>query len=77
MSIGQVDINDNRDSEISSAFETGLFKPEGEKTPDSGSLVSLEGVAVHYGIPPVELPRAACNADAEALVRKLGRWPQT
>ncbi|MFV1995287.1 MAG: hypothetical protein ACC661_07605 [Verrucomicrobiales bacterium] len=75
--MGQVDIDENQDSEVSSAFEAGLFKPETEKTTDSGSLVSLEGVAVHYGILPVELPRASCNADAEALVRKLGRWPQT
>jgi hypothetical protein len=42
---------------------------------ESNALVSMEGVAVQYGLLPVELPRASCNVEAETLVRKLGRWP--
>lgn len=63
--------------DVSSSIEARLFS--GEKEPDSkpASLVSLEGVAVHFGILPVELPRASCNAEGEMLVRKLGRWPRS
>ncbi len=41
------------------------------------SLVSIEGIAVQFGMLPVELPREACTADAERLVRLLGRSPRT
>ena len=40
-------------------------------------LVSLEGQAIQYGLVPVTLMREACTPEAEKLVRKLGRAPQT
>ena len=48
-----------------------------ESSPFEQSLVSVEGVAVQFGVLPAELPREACTADAERLVRLLGRSPQT
>tara|TARA_R110002096_G_scaffold114770_4_gene248800 strand:+ start:10449 stop:12614 length:2166 start_codon:yes stop_codon:yes gene_type:complete len=42
-----------------------------------GSLVSIEGVAVQFGLVPIDLLREACTADAERLVRLLGRSPRT
>ncbi len=41
------------------------------------SILSIEGTAVQYGLLPVELPREACTADAEAHLRVLGRLPAT
>ena len=41
------------------------------------ALLSIEGVAVQFGILPVSLPRLTCTADAENLVRLLGRAPHT
>jgi len=41
------------------------------------TLVSIEGTAVQFGILPVNLPRLTCTADAESLVRLLGRAPHT
>jgi len=40
-------------------------------------LISIEGTALQFGILPVDLPRQACTADAESLVRLLGRTPHT
>lgn len=40
-------------------------------------LMSLEGTAVQFGITPVHLPRETCSVEAEALLRKLGRFPQS
>lgn len=40
-------------------------------------LMSLEGTAVQFGILPVKLPRETCSVDAENLLRKLGRFPQS
>lgn len=76
MNIGQLEVNEEAPSDVGSAFEARLLGGEKERTPSTGSLVSLEGVAVHFGILPVELPRASCNADGEMLVRRLGRWPR-
>lgn len=45
--------------------------------PEPDLLVSIEGVAVQYGILPIELPRETCTADAENMVRLLGRAPST
>ncbi|MCB1229609.1 MAG: type II/IV secretion system protein [Verrucomicrobiae bacterium] len=42
-----------------------------------GGLMSLEGTAVQFGIVPVKLPRETCSVEAEALLRKLGRFPQS
>ena len=41
------------------------------------NFVSIEGIAVQFGILQVELPRETCTADSEALVRLLGRAPQS
>jgi type II secretory ATPase GspE/PulE/Tfp pilus assembly ATPase PilB-like protein len=40
-------------------------------------LMSLEGTAIQFGITPVKLPRETCSVEAESLLRKLGRFPQT
>ena len=45
--------------------------------PGDDLLVSIEGTAVQFGILPVELGRETCTADAEDLVRLLGRAPET
>ncbi len=50
----------------SSSFVSGL---EG--------LMSLEGTAVQFGLIPVKLPRETCSVDAENLLRRLGRFPQS
>ncbi len=42
-----------------------------------GGLMSLEGTAVQFGIIPVKLPRETCSVEAEAILRKLGRFPQS
>ncbi|MEM7145495.1 MAG: GspE/PulE family protein [Verrucomicrobiota bacterium] len=65
---------------FSSSMEQDLLDPGrglGEDADSNSALVSLEGVAVQYGLLPVDLARATCNVDAESLVRKLGRWPMT
>ena len=41
------------------------------------ALLSIEGIAVQFGILSVSLPRLTCTADAENLVRLLGRAPHT
>lgn len=53
-----------------------LQDPEPDAS-DSDLLVSIEGVAVQFGILPVELPRETCTADAENRLRALGRAPST
>jgi len=40
-------------------------------------LMSLEGVAVQFGILPVTLPRSNCSVEAENTLRKLGRFPRS
>lgn len=40
-------------------------------------LMSLEGTAIQFGIIPVKLPRETCSVEAEATLRKLGRFPQS
>jgi type II secretory ATPase GspE/PulE/Tfp pilus assembly ATPase PilB-like protein len=40
-------------------------------------LVSVEGVALQYGMMPLELARPTCTADAENLLRLLGRAPHS
>lgn len=45
--------------------------------PFAEALISIEGTAVQFGILPVNLPRLTCTADAENLVRLLGRAPHT
>lgn len=40
-------------------------------------LMSLEGIAVQFGILPMILPRETCSVDAENVLRKLGRFPRT
>ncbi|MFT5469351.1 MAG: type II secretory ATPase GspE/PulE/Tfp pilus assembly ATPase PilB-like protein [Verrucomicrobiales bacterium] len=46
-------------------------------SPAADLLVSIEGTAVQFGILPIELGRETCTADAEDLVRLLGRAPST
>jgi type II secretory ATPase GspE/PulE/Tfp pilus assembly ATPase PilB-like protein len=64
---------------FSSGVEQTILDPQRAAGPggEASALVSMEGVAVQYGLLPVDLPRASCNVEAEALVRKLGRWPST
>ncbi len=40
-------------------------------------LMSLEGVAVQFGILPITLPRENCTVEAENALRKLGRFPKS
>ncbi|MDA7598031.1 GspE/PulE family protein [Verrucomicrobiales bacterium] len=42
-----------------------------------GGLMSMEGNAIQFGLLPVKLPREHCSVDAEIVLRKLGRFPQT
>ncbi len=57
--------------------------PAGTPVPGAGllgaleGLMSLEGNAVQFGITPVKLPRETCSVDAESLLRRLGRFPQS
>ena len=39
-------------------------------------MVSIEGIAVQFGLLPVTLVRTNCSAGAEAQLRKLGRFPR-
>ncbi len=39
--------------------------------------MSLEGMAVQFGIAPVRLPRENCSINAEGLLRRLGRFPHS
>lgn len=41
------------------------------------SVVSLEGMALQHGVMPVTLLRESCTPEAEKIVRKLGRLPQS
>ncbi|MFV1994796.1 MAG: GspE/PulE family protein [Verrucomicrobiales bacterium] len=49
--------------------------PAADQFPEG--LVSIEGVAVQFGLLPVNLSRESCSVEAESLVRKLGRAPTT
>lgn len=40
-------------------------------------FMSLEGTAVQFGLLPVKLPRETCTVEAETVLRRLGRFPQT
>ncbi len=42
----------------------------------AGSLFSVEGIAVQFGLMPVELARQTCSVEAESLLRRLGRFPK-
>jgi type II secretory ATPase GspE/PulE/Tfp pilus assembly ATPase PilB-like protein len=39
------------------------------------AILSIEGLALQYGMLPVTLLRESCSPDAERLIRKLGRVP--
>ncbi|MEI6535832.1 MAG: GspE/PulE family protein [Verrucomicrobiaceae bacterium] len=41
------------------------------------AVLSLEGIALQHGMMPVTLLRESCSPEAEKLVRKLGRLPQS
>lgn len=41
------------------------------------SFISIEGIAVQYGLVPLRLTREVCTAQAEMLLRNLGRRPDT
>lgn len=58
-------------SDIGSPLGMGGDDPFGE------SLMSLEGTAVQFGVAPVKLARETCSIEAEATLRKLGRFPQS
>ena len=55
--------------------DDGGLNGQGEMSPSSFSSegLDLDQIASRSGLPPVELPRASCSADAENLLRKLGR----
>lgn len=40
-------------------------------------LISLEGMAVQFGLLPVKLARDTCSVEAENLIRRLGRNPRS
>lgn len=40
-------------------------------------LISLEGMAVQFGMLPVKLARETCSVEAENLIRRLGRNPRS
>ncbi len=71
MSSGSIALSSRGGVVSGSGVVLGPDEPSGEL------LVSIEGTAVQYGILPVELPRQSCTADAEGLVRLLGRAPHT
>lgn len=68
-------------------MSAALLHPPGSGTPANAAgagllgglegIMSLEGNAVQFGITPVKLPRETCSVDAESLLRKLGRFPQS
>lgn len=62
------------DQRAANAAPTGNF---GGDDAFGAGLMSLEGTAVQFGIIPVKLARETCSVEAEALLRKLGRFPQT
>jgi len=41
------------------------------------AILTLEGMALQNGLMPVTLLRETCSPDAEKILRKLGRMPQT
>ncbi|MCB1064407.1 MAG: hypothetical protein KDN20_16000, partial [Verrucomicrobiae bacterium] len=49
----------------------------GADDPFGAGLMSLEGTAVQFGIIPAKLPRETCSVEAEAILRKIGRFPQS
>lgn len=58
--------------------------PRGAATPSTSpfmggmeGLMSLEGMAVQFGIAPVRLVRENCSINAEGLLRRLGRFPHS
>lgn len=59
------------------ASAPGAISPGGESGLGGfgDSLLSLEGTAVQFGLLPVQLARESCSVDAEATLRKLGRFP--
>src|SRR5580698_1235395 len=61
---------------ISPDIDTNTGLGELHPTPEAAA-VSLEGVALQYGVLPVTLLRESCTPDAEKTVRKLGRLPQS
>ena len=71
MSTTTADIQDKKP-----ANETAPNMPPLQKTVPEGVL-SVEGIALQAGLMPVTLLRESCTPEAERLVRKLGRAPQT
>ncbi|NLT70648.1 MAG: type II/IV secretion system protein [Verrucomicrobiaceae bacterium] len=67
---------DRHGTDVSSARGGGVSAPSPFASGLEG-LMSLEGTAVQFGILPVKLPRETCSVDAENLLRRLGRFPQT
>ena len=61
----------------SAAWESADHASPPADDPFGGGLMSLEGTAVQFGILPVTLPRETCSIEAEATLRKLGRFPQS
>lgn len=49
--------------------------PTGTIEARSASILSIEGLAIQYGLLPVTLMRESCTPEAERLIRKLGRVP--
>ena len=45
----------------------------GQTSAPRSQTTSIEQIAIRNGLPPVSLPRAACPADAETMLRRLGR----
>lgn len=65
---------------LPSSLQSALSVGSSASTPFVGGLdglMSLEGMAVQFGILPVHLPRESCTVEAESQLRRLGRFPKS
>ena len=72
-----IQLPDSRWQDDSAGEDQETYLLNDGEPPIDQPLISIEGTAVQYGLMPIKLPRETCTADAESLVRKLGRAPQT
>ena len=52
-----------------------IHQGAGESKQSSSEELDMDQIAIKSGLPPVHLPRESCSADAENLLRTIGRMP--
>jgi type II secretory ATPase GspE/PulE/Tfp pilus assembly ATPase PilB-like protein len=57
------------------SFGAASSPPSGNTDAKAAAILSIEGLALQYGLMPLVLLRESCSPEAERVVRRLGRVP--